>query len=94
MAAIKATDTAGNEFEKNISIGMGDQGIMYDLGWPVAYYLDERHIHYLNNNEKLCIDAGGANHKGLPVYVKCSDIRDALNSLAATISEITRSSLV
>ncbi len=78
---IHAWDDAGNGFNKRVTVGHGDSGLIIDLGWPVQYYVEDV-LETIDDPERLkvtggkyYIDAGGANHKGHPVYIHRLDMK-------------------
>lgn len=69
-----AYDENGEEFPKYVKPRprakheREDQYIL-SFGWPVEYYIDDI-AEKFPIEEDWCIDAGGRNHKGSPVYIK------------------------
>jgi hypothetical protein len=65
-----AKDEEGREFSKRITAHTNDRGEwIVDFGWPASYYLGDLLDPERLPRKGLCIDAGGRNHKGSPVWV-------------------------
>lgn len=83
---IEAFDEKGNRFTKTVTVKdgfcqeedkYGYYGKVISFGWPCEYYINSLLKDYpLDHN--LCIDAGGRNHYGSPVYISKENINKIL----------------
>jgi len=71
---ITAYDEEGRIFEKKVTISQGEQGNILDFGGPCRYYIKELIEDNYPLGHDMCIDAGGMNHNGSPVYVRKDDV--------------------
>jgi len=86
VGKITARDSAGNEFEKTAVLSSDCQ--MLDFGWPIQYNLQTLVNHVTNYGTDVCIDLGGRNHKGYPVYLPVGELRHLLDKAALQVQAL------
>ena len=88
---ITAYDKKGNTFLKEVTIKnypkrdeepeeYGYYGDIISFGWPCEYYINSLKRRFPFEKD-LCIDMGGLNHKGSPVYISKEDMNYTFNNL-------------
>ena len=71
VADIVAKDEEGREFPKKVILRSNPHNgeWVVDFGWPAGYYLRDLLDPVKGRSKGLCLDGGGCNHKGSPVWV-------------------------
>lgn len=77
---IESWDDAGNRWLRNVTSRKSESGVVLDLGWPVVYRVSDL-LEITDEDVPFCIDLGGRNHLGHPVYVDSCELKRLAQSV-------------